>query len=111
MRSLRLFARELRIRKKFINKILKDPLYKPLYVKNENLALEFNDSIIDTCYHIHKSMIGILDIHYDQVKNKLEVDHLINQNVDLLSAALLHCYFTQWLSDVKKMNNMAEGNT
>jgi hypothetical protein len=98
-----------RIQKEFRKDILTQPLYKPLKITNESLDVDFSQSLIDACHLIHKSMIGVLQLNYKGMENKKEIDHLANKNSDYLGAVYLHLYFTQWLTDVRKMSELAEG--
>jgi hypothetical protein len=95
--------------KRFKKVILKQPLYKPLKVEHKGLDLGFNESLIDSCYLIHKAMVGVLDARYQELVDKVEMDHLGNDNADYISAMFLHTYFTQWLNDAKEMHSMTEG--
>ena len=93
---------------KLTKKILKEPLYKPLKIQN-TMDLDFNDALINTCNLIHKSMMALVRINTEQIKNPVPLDDLCNENADYLSAVLLHMYFTQWLLDVEKMQKLTEG--
>ena len=95
--------------RRFSKVVMKQPLYKPLQVRHKGMELDFSESLIDTCYLIHKSMIGVLDIHHKNMPDKVEMDHLVNQNADFVSSVLLHIYFTQWIQDVSEMQNMTDG--
>ncbi len=101
--------RQYLIQKRFKKVILKQPLYKPLNVDHKGLELGFSESLIDACHLIHKAMVGVLDARYQELVDKVEMDHLGNDNADYISAVFLHTYFTQWLNDVKHMHSMTEG--
>ena len=101
--------KEYRHQRNFRKVTLKKPLYKPVKVRHKGMDIDFNESLIDACYLIHKSMIGILDIQYKETSVKLKMDYLVNESVDYLSAFLLHTYFTQWVNDVKEMHEMTDG--
>jgi hypothetical protein len=101
--------RQYSVYKRFKKVIIKQPLYKPLNVAHNSLDVGFSESLIDACYLIHKAMIGVLDARYQELVDKVEMDHLGNDNADYISALFLHTYFTQWLNDAKEMHSMTEG--
>ena len=101
--------REYLHQRKFTKATLKKPLYKPINVSHKDMDVDFNEGVINACHLIHKSMIGVLDFQYKGLAVKVEMDHLVNQSADYVSAILLHTYFTQWINDVKEMHKMTDG--
>ena len=80
-------------------------LYKPVQVELDGYIMP--ERLIDTCYHLHKGMIAILQRGDKDLTDDEKI--AVENSHDYVAALLLQNYFTVWCNDVKDMHKLTDG--